>query len=206
MPRYSERQKAALDALMKDDVYNHAMEIITAEGLGTLTMERLATEVGVSRSTLYNYFADRDAVINYLEERTFAPILAAINELVAGPLSADRKLAGITETIFAAVHDDLSRVVALVPAKRASANREFHQRRRDSALSAIESVIREGIETGLFRELSPRLVAKIYLDAVAGMVESMAFSGTLLPPDELVPTLVELLLGGLRVTPAQARD
>ena len=42
MPRYSEKQKAALDALMKDDVYRHAMEIIKTEGLGGLTMERIA--------------------------------------------------------------------------------------------------------------------------------------------------------------------
>ena len=51
MARYSEKQKAALDALMKDDVYRYAMEILKTEGAGALTMERLATDVGVSRGT-----------------------------------------------------------------------------------------------------------------------------------------------------------
>ncbi|RLE20489.1 MAG: hypothetical protein DRJ65_18090, partial [Acidobacteria bacterium] len=81
---------------MKDDVYEHAMKIITDEGLGSLTMERLASDVGVSRGTIYNYFDDRDAVLDYVEERTFGPVLAAIKEVAANDRQPEEKLTKIS--------------------------------------------------------------------------------------------------------------
>ena len=42
MPRYSKKQKVALDALMRDDVQQHAVEILETEGLRGLTLDRLA--------------------------------------------------------------------------------------------------------------------------------------------------------------------
>ncbi len=198
MPRYSEKQRAALDALMKDDVYCQAMEIITAEGLSALTMERLATDVGVARGTLYNYFTDRDAVVDYLEERTFAPVLAAIQELADGALPPDEKLSTIAQWIFTATYNDRALVVALVPNKHAGANRQCQERRHVSALAAVEAVVREGVEGGVFRSLVPELAAEIFLSAVIGMIDTMAFTGKFLPPDEVVPTFTELMLSGFR--------
>ena len=103
MARYSEKQKAALDALMKDDVHDHAMEIIRADGIDGLTMERLANEIGVSRGTLYNYFDDKDAVIDHVEDRCFGEMLAAVEEIVNSPISPIDKLAKIADWIFTEV-------------------------------------------------------------------------------------------------------
>jgi AcrR family transcriptional regulator len=197
MPRYSERQKAALDALMKDDVYHHAMEVIKSEGQGALTMERIATDVGVSRGTLYNYFADRDAVIDYLEERTFAPLLHAVEEVAGSALSPEKKLTEIAGWVFSAVYRDSALVVALVPVKSPAANQEAQERRRASGLAVLERVMREGVENGSFNDLPPRLVAEIFFSAIAGLIDVMAFSGRFQPPEEVVPTLMQVFLGGL---------
>lgn len=198
MARYTEKQKVALDILMKDDVYTHAMTIITSEGLGLLTMERLATDVGVSRGTLYNYFDDRDAVLDYVEERTFGPLLAAVEEVATSDLRPEEKLTKISEWIFTAVYEDRALVVALAPNKHSGASHECQMRRRISALGAIRRVIDEGIHKGFFKDLSPVLASEIYLGSISGMIESMAFNGKFLPAEEIVPTMMTILLGGLR--------
>lgn len=200
MARYSEKQKAALDALMKDDVYRQAMEIIKTEGIQSLTMERLAGDVGVSRGTLYNYFADKDAVVDYVEERTFDPVLGAIQEISKSALEPALKLTRIANWIFTAVYEDSALIIALSPVKHEMKRHPCKIERRSKAMRAIEAIVREGIESGAFKKLSPVVVTEIFVGSIFGMIESMSLNGEFYRAEAVAPTLMELLLGGLRNT------
>ena len=202
MARYSEQQKAALDALMKDNVYEKAIAIMTGEKLQDLTMERLATDVGVSRGTLYNYFADRDAVLDYVIDRTFEPLQQGIQELLDGDLPPDEQLTKIFEWVFTTIYEDRVLVVALAPAKQARCNLSEHRARHLGFVGAIEDVVRNGIASGVFRELDPPMVGEVLFCAVRGMADSMAESGEFLPPEQVVPIFKGLFLKGL-CTPAR---
>ncbi len=198
MARYSEKQRAALDILMRDDVYRHAMEIIQTEGLGSLTMERIAGAVGVSRGTLYNYFADKDAVVAFVKNRTFDPVLKAIEEVANSDLDPGLKLTKIASWIFTAIYNDSALIIALSPTKHEIGSRESEFERRNKAMPVIEGIIRAGIETGAFKKLPPVVVAEVFVGSIMGMVDSMSLSGEFYRAEAVVPTLMELFLGGLR--------
>ncbi|MEE4271626.1 MAG: TetR/AcrR family transcriptional regulator, partial [Thermoanaerobaculales bacterium] len=190
MARYSEKQKAALDALMKDDVHDHAMEIIRSDGIDGLTMERLANEIGVSRGTLYNYFDDKDAVIDHVEDRCFGEILAAIEKIVAGSLPPDEKMAAIADWIFTEVYEDRALFMALKPIKHMRATRECHLERHNRAMRLMRQVIEDGIEQGVFRKLSPEIVGEAFLGSITGMLEAMFATGEFYRAEAVVPTLM----------------
>lgn len=197
MARYSEQQKAALDALMKDSVYEKAIAIMTGEDLQELTMERLAQEVGVSRGTIYNYFADREAVIEFVIDRTFEPLKRAIGDLSGADLPPVEKLTRIVEWIFETVGEDRALVVALAPAKQASCAAAAHRARHRGFIDVVEEIIREGVAGGDFRDLDPALVSEILFGAVRGMIDSMVETGEFLPPEKVVPVFNGILLAGL---------
>lgn len=197
MARYSEKQKAALDALMKDDVHEHAMEIIRNEGIDGLTLERLASEVGVSRGTLYNYFDGKDAVIDYVEDRNFDGLLEAVETIAAGDLPPREKLAEVARWLFTAVYEDSALFLALKPIKHMRTARDCHLKRRRKAMRAIEGIVREGSADGSFRQLSPVVVSEIFLGAIVGMLEGMMATGEFYRADAVVPTLMDLYLNGL---------
>jgi AcrR family transcriptional regulator len=198
MARYSDKQKAALENLMQDDVYTHAMKIIKSEGLAGLTMERIATEIGVSRGTLYNYFADKGTVVDFVEERTFSPLLEAIQEVAASDLDAELKLTRIANWIFTAVYEDSALIIALLPNKQGNGQCEGKLDRKRKAIQTIEGIVRHGIETGGFKKLPPVVVTEVFVGAITGMIDSMALNGEFYRADAVVPTLMELFLGGLR--------
>ena len=198
MARYSEKQKAALDALMRDDVYTHAMKIIETEGLGSLTMEGIAAAVGVSRGTLYNYFDDKDDVVDFLEDRTFDPVLEAIEEVASSDLDAETKLTRVAKWVFKAIYEDRALVVALSPTKYVGDCRARKLERMDKALRAIESIIRDGVSDGTLKQLEPEIVSQVFSGTVSGMIERMALTGEFQRADEIVPTFMEIFLGGLR--------
>lgn len=198
MARFLEKQREALASAMQDEVFRVASEILREEGFAGLTMERIARQAGVSRGTLYNYFDDRDAVLDLVEERTIEPMLDATREIAAGDLPADEKLARIAEWIFSAAFKDRALIIALVPVKAIGTHRSNQARRRAAALQAVEQVVSQGIAAGLFKDLPKRQVAETYLSTIAGLLDGMTLSGELRPAEQIVPTMMEILLGGLR--------
>lgn len=70
-----------------------ALDVVEAEGLDSLTISRLAREVGVKGPSLYKYFRDRKDLLGAVEERLFADVterfLAADH---ADPMTALRQM------------------------------------------------------------------------------------------------------------------
>jgi len=176
LPRYSRKQKAAVDALMRDDVYRHALEIIEAEGLPGLTLDRLARAIGVSRATLHDYFDDRDAIVEHVEERTFLPLLDSLGQIADGDLAPIAKLEAIADETFAGIYDNRALVVALSLEKHCAAIRDRQSDRHRSVLDTVQRVVDEGVRSGVFRKLPPDRVAEIFVG----------------------PTLMEIFVGGLK--------
>ncbi|GAB4369758.1 MAG: TetR/AcrR family transcriptional regulator [Acidobacteriota bacterium] len=197
MPRYSKKQKAALDALMREEVYRHAKEIIEADGVQGLTLDRLARAIGVSRGTLYNYFADRDAILEHVEQETFAPLVERLERVADGDARPTDKLRRIVRLILESVHENRALVVALIPEKHHGALREGQIRRQAWGLALLQRVVEQGIAAGEFRELPPRRVAEIVLGSLTGTIELMARNEQSPEPDEIAEPLLQILLGGL---------
>jgi AcrR family transcriptional regulator len=198
VPRYSEKQKAALDALMRDDVYRHALKIIETDGIPGLTVDGIAKAIGVSRGTLYNYFADRDDIVDFVEDRTFTPLLDSIDEIADGDLEPSAKMEAIATAVFAGVHENFALVMALSPEKSRRYSRDCKQEGHRRGQAAIQRVIEQGMKEGVFRDLPLELAAEIYLSSIAGMIDHMARRGELREPEQIVPTFMDILLKGLK--------
>lgn len=183
---------------MRDDVYRHALRIIETDGLSGLTVDGIAKAIGVSRGTLYNYFADRDAIVDFVEDRTFTPLLDAIDEIADGDLESAAKLEAIAAAVFAGVHENFALVMALSPEKPRRYSRDCKQEGHRRGQAAIQRVIEQGMNEGNFRDLPLELTAEIFLSSVAGMIDHMARRGEFRKPEQIVPTFMDIFLKGLK--------
>lgn len=69
MPKLSEEHKEFLKRSTRDRAFKCACSILREEGWNGFTMDNLASRMGVSKGTLYNYFRDKAAVIVFLCNR-----------------------------------------------------------------------------------------------------------------------------------------
>jgi len=69
MPRFAERKRALLGAMTRDILAREAAALLREEGWGGLTMERLASRVGMAKGTVYNYFQDKGEIVRFLIRR-----------------------------------------------------------------------------------------------------------------------------------------
>ena len=55
-----------------------ALDLVAAEGEAALTLRRIAERVGVAHRSLYNHFADREALVDAVAEAGFLALAAAL--------------------------------------------------------------------------------------------------------------------------------
>ncbi|MEY4055528.1 MAG: hypothetical protein RL519_863 [Pseudomonadota bacterium] len=87
----------------------HLLDIATAmieeRGNAALTMTELAALAGMSPANLYRYFENKEAVIEAIAGRWFAPKVAIMEEVVASDLPPRRKLFEFYARRFALIRE-----------------------------------------------------------------------------------------------------
>jgi AcrR family transcriptional regulator len=156
----------AHDAIM-DGVYDALLE----HGFADLTMQDIADEADVSKSLLhYHYDTKQDLLVAFLDhlieagreraaEHEDEPASEHLREFVAGGLvDADSEdwafVTAVLELQAQAPHDDTYR-------EQLARNEQFL---RDH----VADIVRDGVDSGEFREVDPESVARLVLAAVDG--------------------------------------
>ncbi len=52
----------------KKDIIEATLKLASAHGLGTVSMQQIANEVGISKASLYNHFSSRDEIVEAMYE------------------------------------------------------------------------------------------------------------------------------------------
>lgn len=75
--------------LRREDWIDAAMELLTVAGIGAVSVERLATNLGVTRGSFYHHFADREdllrALLDYWAQRWSYAVRNQISALGLDP-------------------------------------------------------------------------------------------------------------------------
>ncbi len=199
MVQFAEKRRAAMDAVMKDEVYRCAVEVLTDQGPQALTMDRLAKAVGVSRGTLYNYFSDREAVLTYVDEQAIEPFLQATETIVVGEGTAEEKLYRHTLSVLQYVESSQPLLFALLMKEAAEGARlEAQIRRYDRMLAMLIKIFQQGIKSREFRTLPLPDCAVIFMSAVRGHVEYMVEHEIQRPPEEVASMLMGVIMPAFR--------
>ena len=199
MVRFAEKRRAAMDAMMKDEVYHNSVEILTNHGPQALTMDRLAKAIGVSRGTLYNYFSDRDAVLTYVDERAIEPVITETEAIVTSKGSAEDKLTRHAMSLFRLVETSKPLLYALYLKEVAEGTRREAQIRiYDGQLAKLVTILKQGMKRGEFRKLPLPDAAVMFISVLRGHLDYMADHDISHRPEEVVSTLMQVIMPAFR--------
>lgn len=72
-------------AVTRDFIRDAAIEVASETGIAAMTMDRVAERAGVSPSTVYRYFADREDLLNavmaWASEQTRSPRVSSVDDI-----------------------------------------------------------------------------------------------------------------------------
>jgi len=159
------RAQQTVEAIVKA-----AAQILAQHGPDAATTNAIAARAGVSIGSLYQYFADRDALITELVRRHVGEMQVVLSTALEG--LGDRPLPGAIEQL----------VAAIVAAHRVSPrlHQALHQSLARSRLDAIDR-FEGGLETMVARALAtreeleiadPGLTATVLVRALGGLIRT----------------------------------
>jgi AcrR family transcriptional regulator len=196
---HSRKPKAGLRDQLRETaraaMLDAAEELIAARGLHDITLAQIAKRAGVAVGTLYNYFADRDAMVVALFERrraTLRPMLTAAQ--------ASGKALAFEPRLRQLVHDVLAAFELHRRFIKVSIETE-HARRCPSTTAAdlqvaFDEVVAVGVAEGVVAKATAPLVALTLVSAIRAVVLRRTADGGDFVAD--AAPVVSLILDGAR--------
>jgi TetR/AcrR family transcriptional regulator, cholesterol catabolism regulator len=152
---------------VKDRIQEKATELFMRYGVKSITMDEIASQLGVSKKTIYQYFADKDELVNAViewelngsETDCLASIVHAENAIHEEFLVQDMMLESLQELNPVALHD----MEKFHPA----AFQKFVQHKNSFVLKMVANNLQNGIREELYRpEIRVDIMSKFRVDSI----------------------------------------
>jgi len=191
MPRQSDKRKAIVTEVMREAIFEAAASVLCQHGISGTTMHRVAEAANLTKSNLYNYFRDKDELLQFFNTRLVQPFLEAIEEISKSDLPALQKL----EKILRAMREYSFRLKGLIRLIR-EGDRESEIRKniRPRIVKIFTAIFEQGIREGVFRSHNPEHTGRILHGALAEFVELLAEGAS----DDELNSFVESLIDGIQ--------
>ena len=174
-----------------------ALALFFREGFSKLTMEGIASRLGVSKATLYKYFPSKDALLEAALARYFEQTTARAAQLDPGapyPARLGTYLRHIEESIRPAAPVLTVDILATTP----WAWELIARYRRDVLLTRLRVLLEEGRERGFLRsDLDAAIIPALYTAIVDQVARPSFLLGWNVGLEELIDSVIRILLGGI---------
>jgi AcrR family transcriptional regulator len=185
--------------LVRNQLIEKSAELFAKRGYARTTINDIAEELGLKRSSLYHYFRNKEEILDALiEEQTVAP-----SQMLQG-LIDDASLP-VLEKVRRAFSESISRKLSESARFRVLDQIEFempahqasqHKRMKRQVLELWSQLISEGIASGDLRDVDSRMAAFAVL-GIANWTAWWYSSSGKLTPMQIAETMTDIGLFGL---------
>jgi len=153
----------------RERILRASAELFHERGYSATSINDITKRLGMVKSALYHHFASKEHILSDILDRGLDDLLVPLEEIAASDMTAMEKLRGAVLHELRSVTQGIDAPVAAVVLREPSALRpEIRERfiaRRDRAEKIFRQIVSEGIETGEFRPVNP----KVFTFAILGM-------------------------------------
>ena len=149
------RRKAA-----RDQILRAAADLFRERGYPASTVDLIAARLGMSKASLYTHFRAKEEMLAAISRETIEAFTRDLGLVLASRLPAEDKLRRVVRQHVQFVIANRSFLTvffgeeANLPARFASALAA----QKDRYDKGVERIVQEGIRSGIFRDVPPRLV------------------------------------------------
>lgn len=195
-PPPTQRKAAAQELRWR--IVSAATELFAKDGFVSPSMDDIAERAQVTKRTVYRHMASKDGVLAAIHERMLEVTMQSLDASGAATMTSARdKLIQHIRVHVASVTSFLTEATVffeqmkyLSPETRAAV-----VLKRDRYESEVRDIIAAGIESGEFRECSPRICSRYLLGAINYMYRWYRPDYPL-PPEKVADIAVDLILNG----------
>src|SRR5260221_7480851 len=76
----------------RQSIQQAVIRLMCRDGLKSVTMERVAQEVGIAKGTVYLHYRDKQELLDAVKDAALTPMVEEMSRLLGAELAPDRKL------------------------------------------------------------------------------------------------------------------
>jgi len=206
MPRIRAENIAQHKAQTRTAILDAAEQAFAARAFDDASLGLIADLAGLPRSTLYDYFPSREALVAALIAERVPPLISEWMAFLTdgGPME---RLEGFFTATFsmAALHPQLTSALL-------GAGRRIPRRLHTEFVPIVETIIGQiralvvwGIETGAFIDVDPDALAAALTDLLAGGIDDIVGRDRpKVPMDDAIAIRLALMRAGVKAVAVQA--
>ena len=187
----------------RDHIIDQATSLFVARGYTGISMREIAQATGLSKAGLYHHCPDKEHLFLAVLTAHLRQLAALIDRARAEHPDTRGRLDALLRGIFS-LPPERRAIIRLASQEMAAlspeARRTFARQYRELFIDRVEALMREGIERGELRPLSPRLLTWMLL-GMAYPFFYPAHQAELGDPMETVSTMLTVFFEGAAARP-----
>ena len=200
MPRIRAENIEAHKALTRREILDAVHDLIAETGSAEVSLGEVATTVGIGRTTLYEYFRDRDDLIASMVEERLPEVITEIIERVPEHLPVEDRLSMLAVGMVRFVVEDhvLGRILHRELTRLSQTAQDRILLIHTDLSKEMASIYRQGVSEGRFRQLPMDVAGRFIQDLI--MAAAKVLNNSAHPEqrfDEVAEALGTFLVGGL---------
>ncbi|WP_053991039.1 TetR/AcrR family transcriptional regulator [Mangrovimonas sp. TPBH4] len=183
---------------MKDDILKTAAELFLTYGFKSVTMDEIANALGMSKKTIYQYFENKNVLVEATTLYMFNLISNGINEIRAQKLNPIEEIFEIKKFTMQHLKDEKSSPQYQL--------QKYYPKIFESLMTnqfcvmedCVACNLTEGVEQGLYRDsINVQFITKIYFNSMMALKDKELFPLNNFSMHELMNHYLEYHLRGI---------
>lgn len=186
---------ASKQEIRREEILGAVFNTILEEGIHQLSMERVASRIGVAKATVYKYFESKDEIYARLYLDYYQDFINQIS-LMTGDFPVIPALRGLVRTYITFHMKDLTRAAVISQCKTMINYRNITKDTaiemetfRKKRFSIVYGVINRGLQEGLFRDVPIESLTEIGIRLLDGVL-ACAYEMPVKSRDQQMETLL----------------
>lgn len=174
----------------KERIIQEARNLFLRLGIRSVSMDDIATQLGISKKTVYQHFQDKDELVDRVLQMQIDNMQAETTETVQSASNAIEEIFNTMDMMVKHSRNMNPMVLFDLQKYHLSSFQKFHAYKNDFLLNIISNNLKKGVEEGLYRsDIKIEILSKFRLETLM-----IGFNMDAFPADKYNVTEVSLVI------------
>ncbi|MAQ75059.1 MAG: TetR family transcriptional regulator [Aquimarina sp.] len=183
---------------MKEEIIETAKDMFLNLGFKSVTMDDLASEMGISKKTIYSHFQNKTKLVEATTEHLFCTICNRIDFIRDEKREPIEELYAIKAFVMKNLKDEKTSPQYQLQKYYPKIHDTLKMKQFEVMQDCVIENLNRGIETGVFRDnIDVQFISRLYFVGVAGIKDQTMFPLEHFPMTKLMENYLEYHIRGI---------
>lgn len=194
-PKSEGRHRGSLD---RNAIVETATELFAQKNYRAASLDDIAGALGVKKTSIYYYFGSKEEILLAIYDRFYALADQHIVPIIKSELPPQEKLRRVAHAYFSVVaaNPEIINATARTEFELSPKAQKAILRKNSQLERLFGQVVEEGQALGVFRKVTPRLIALMVMGTIECMAEWSSVAGRAIDPHQTAAEFVLLMESG----------